>query len=198
MTGGPTAAWMDERIPGARKLYPDALISPIAGFGWSYRTEKRMEVKATLLNERRGARTGIAYTDINGSVIDRGKLQFQWDHIALPLSFGFRSAGRVQASVALGVVPSYAYNVQFRMPPIGPMTEAAVQDVTDASSEWTVGLSAEVGGAYALNDRIGLLITGRYYHGMTPVEFGISEWSQRSASILLGLEYTLDKGKATE
>jgi len=198
MVGGPSFAWMDAGSSNYGNLFPSVLTAHAGGLGWSYRSEKRLEFGAAMFHERRGAVGNISLLDITGNEIARGTSQYRWDHFTLPVSIGFRSAGRLQALGAIGIVPAYTLHAEMRTPAFGGMPHDLVHDLTAESSVWTLGGSIEAGGAYALNDRFGLRITGRYYHGMIPVEFGVLEWSQRSVSILMGLEFTLGKGKATE
>lgn len=161
------------------------------GITYQWNFDENFQFGSELLYDQRGYQTSTFYGRAPSDTQIK-EAEFKYNYLAIPLKFGYRTAGDFSAFLNAGIVPSYlldAAHHYYWYPDIDPV------DATDYISRFDIAGLAEVGGSYSLHNTINFFVSLSYQHSLTSLSnqdyFGDEIVKNRVLTLFAGLRTKL-------
>lgn len=171
-----------------------------AGLTYDYRRSSHFVLGAELMYQQRGYRESIIITDAFGN--PDGKeyvIRTDFDYLALPLKAGLEYGKTFYGFGNLALVPSFMLRSVGHLPAIlwsGGVMPASSVSATDSWRRFDLGLSAELGCGYRVQDRFQFYGSLAFQHGgfnfVRQNNNGANAW-QRALMLSFGVKMALSK-----
>ena len=170
-----------------------------AAFNYDYELKNRLDFGFEVAYEGRGFMENLLF----GSNIDprspykninkKDDLIYNFNYISFPIKVGYRSGGRFFVSGNIGICPAFITKSSISLPILDTLGNTIGQKTSDYRNlvnTLNIGLLAELGMGFKINNEIEVIASARFLEGFTPITKGYQSFDQDSY-ILLGFRYKL-------
>ena len=163
------------------------------GLTYQYIINNNFSVGLDMLYDQKGFKNNIIAINPSGEPIGpKAEIDFNYDYLSFPIKMGYSIGNTILGFINLGVVPAFIVNAETI---VATFDQSKTIDHTNLVTSFDLGGLVEVGGSYAVLDRLLITTSIAYQHSFNTLSnsdyFSDSNMKHYGMTLSIGVKYAL-------